>query len=186
MIRAHQRAGSGVFNMRICLFLLLSPEILTRCVVSFSPLHLKEEVVGLISARVRNTVSRLHGFISLCWSWLSFLFNTILASGHSLHVNMLIASSSSSFFHAHTPRHVQAHAQANTHTDTRMHTHCWIYGSLESGLLMERLPLINASFNDRLLKTGRRMIVCFSSYRVGKKWNDVEIYGICPPVRQNY
>lgn len=67
--------------------------------------------------------SRLYGFISLCWSWLSFLFNTTLANRHSLHVNTLIASSSSSSsFHTHTPRHVQAHAQANTQRHTHAHT----------------------------------------------------------------
>lgn len=34
---------------------------------------------------------------------------------------------------------------------------------------MGRLPLINASVNGRLLKTGRRVIVCFSSSLAKKK-----------------
>lgn len=39
----------------------------------------------------------------------------------------------------------------DVYTHTRART---IYMSFESGLLMERPPLINASFNDSLLKTG--------------------------------
>lgn len=85
-------------------------------------------------------------------------------------------------------RYVDTHFQtcASRRTHTSPHARCRIYGSFESGLLMERLPLINASFNDSLLKTGGRVIVCFSSSHAGKKWNDVEIYGMCSPVRQNY
>lgn len=52
------------------------------------------------------------------------------------------------------------HERAPTRTSN---TQRWIYGAAESGLLMERRPLINASFNDSLLKTGGRVIVCFSS-----------------------
>lgn len=90
------------------------------------------------------------------------------------------------FFHTQPQTCASRHIDTTTHTRRHTNTHWRIYGSSESGLLMERLPLINASFNDSLLKTGGRVIVCFSSSRAGKKWNDVEIYDICSPVRQNY
>lgn len=70
-----------------------------------------------------------------------------------------------------------------THTVTHKRT---IYVSFESGLLMERPPLINASFNDSPVGTGGRVIVCFSSSPTGKKWNDVQIYEGGSPGRQNY
>lgn len=80
-----------------------------------------------------------------------------------------------------------------TSTDTHqpLHTHpvthkCTIYVSFESGLLMERPPLINASFNDSPVGTGGRVIVCFSSSPTGKKRNDVQIYEGGSPGRQNY
>lgn len=75
-----------------------------------------------------------------------------------------------------TSRHVQTDTLM-MHMHAQIHTHSWIYGSFESRLLMERLPLINASFNDRLLKTGRRVIVCFSSSRAGKKKKKVKRCG---------
>lgn len=87
------------------------------------------------------------------------------------------------FFFSYTI-HTYKRTRLKPHTHT--HTHCWIYGSFESGMLMERQPLINASFNNRPLKTGGRVIVCFSSSRAGEKWHDVEIYGEGSPVRQNY
>lgn len=90
------------------------------------------------------------------------------------------------FFYTQPQTCASRHIDTTTHTRRHTNTHWRIYGSSESGLLMERLPLINASFNDSLLKTGGRVIVCFSSSRAGKKWNDVEIYDICSPVRQNY
>lgn len=49
---------------------------------------------------------------------------------------------------------------------------------------MEILPLISASNNGRLLETGGRVIVCFSSSHSEKR--ETEIYGTCSPVRQNY
>lgn len=92
------------------------------------------------------------------------------------------------------------HKQAHTHTSN---TQRWIYGAAESGLLIERRPLINSSFNDSLLKTGGRVIVCFSSSpaaaaagdgveackkkkRKKKKWKRVKIYDSGSPTRQNY
>lgn len=58
--------------------------------------------------------------------------------------------------------------------------------SFESGLLMEQPPLINASFNDSLIKTGGRVIVCFSSSHSGKERTDVQIYDRDSPGRQSY
>lgn len=81
-------------------------------------------------------------------------------------------SMSTSFLHIHTHSqqphwHNYTHTHKHTHTYTHSHRRT-IYVSFESGLLMERPPLISASFNDSLLKTGGRVIVCFHHLMLGK------------------
>lgn len=123
-------------------------------------------------------------FVCGLWSWWSTLFNSIRTE-HTVHA--LYVDFSSFLFFSYTPPDMceQTHWRKRTRIHTRMHAAGFMV-PLSPGLLMERLPLINASFNDSPLKTGGRVIVCFSSSRAGKKWNDAEIYDVCSPVRQNY
>lgn len=68
---------------------------------------------------------------------------------------------------------------------TRVHARR-IYMSFESGLLMERPSLINASFNDSLKNRRKSNSLFFTVSCWKKTGNDVQIYDSGSPARQSY
>ena len=181
--------GGHVFNacLRANVFLLCLLTPSCTCASAMS-IEMKEE--GLIECVwVRNITSRLQGFICL---WFAVMIEHLIQQHpHRTHSTCTLWRFFFFFLFSYTPpdmceqTHWRKQTRVHTHTHTRMHAAGFMV-PLSPGLLMERLPLINASFNDSPLKTGGRVIVCFSSSRAGKKWNDAEIYDMCSPVRQNY
>lgn len=181
------REGCGGHVFHACLranVFLLCPLIPSCTCASAMSIEMKEE--GLIECVWgRNIASRLRGFI--CLWFVVMMEHLIQQHPHRTHSTCALCRFFFFFFSSYTPPDMceQTHWRKRTHIHTRMHAAGFMV-PLSPGLLMERLPLINASFNDSPLKTGGRVIVCFSSSRAGKKWNDAEIYDVCSPVRQNY